>query len=178
MAREGAGSYRVKKIKGINKVRKMFNRIDLEERREVQTALASAAITVMNDAKSLARLHGLIRTGAMIDSIAIKFSRDRMTAIIGPGAKSAVVRANPFDTGQFNREVRRFRYEGVKIRHKQAQWNLMKAWWAEFGTGPPVPQPPTPFMNPAWEINKNILTMRVRGSVERVIRRLAQLPDS
>lgn len=162
-----------KKIRGIRKLRRTLNRMEKEDRAVVQDALAKAAYKIKKDAISNVLRHDLILTGKMRDSIDVAFSNDRMTAVIGPGAKHAYVRNNPFDTGSFGK----YKYKKAEIKAKEAQFNLMKGWWAEFGTGPPIEQRPKPFMNPAYNKNKDQFTAEIRRKVNQVLKKLALGPD-
>ena len=173
MAGEGT-TYKRARIKGIGKVRKLLNRLEPEEKAGVQNALRMGAESIEADAIGLALQQDIRRTGDMIASISIKYSRDRMTAVIGPGAdRIHNLRNNPWNTTQF-----RGKRDETWLVNMEAQWNMMKAYWAEFGTGPPVPQDPQPFMNPAWDYNAAVLRQRVNKEVVAAIKRAASSAGS
>jgi len=168
MAREGK-TYVKTKIKGINKLRKTLNRLEPEEKAIVQRALAKAAVRIKRDAIGLAIEQDIRLTGDLIRSIEVQRSRDKMTAIIGPSARDARVRKNPFHTGQYAS----IKQPAAQIRSAEAQWNLMKGWWAEFGTEGPIEQDPQPFMNPAFDMNERALRQEVRRSVNKALKKAA-----
>ena len=164
-------TYTRHKVKGITKLRRTINRFEKEEKDELQKIIKQGAKAIKRDAIFIATAKDIKLTGAMIGSIDYKLSNDKMTAVIGPGAASARVRKNPFDTVSLTKGLKS---ANVIIKHKDAQWNLMKAWWAEFGTGAPIPQDPQPFMNPAYEMNKRSILNKTKRSLRVALRRVSR----
>ena len=160
-------TYVANRVQGITKLRRTFNRIENLELKELRDVLKNGARAIKQDAIGGAIAQDIKLTGDMIASIDYKLSADKLTAIIGPSAKEAKIIKNPWNTSQFSQ----YKRESTKVRKKAAQWNLMKAWWAEFGTGPPIPQGPQPFMNPAFEKNKRSITEKARKAQAKVLRR-------
>lgn len=170
LSKDHGSTYKRVRVKGINKLRRTINRLEQEEREVIQKALYRAARDIQKDAIGIATLKNIRLTGEMIESISIKRSRDKLSAVIGPGAdRITQLKNNPWNTSGFTGK----RSDTV-IKNNEAQWNMMKAWWAEFGTGPPVPQDPRPFMNPAWEENKDKFTRHVRAAVKRTLRKVSR----
>jgi len=172
-------SYKRANVKGVRKIRKIFARMEKEERAVIAKAVKRAAVKIQVDATALAIAQDIRLTGDMINSIEHKITHSRETgeptgthAIIGPSAKHAVAK-NPFDTSTKAR-MNTYKNPATRVKAKAAQWNLMKAWWAEFGTEGPIEQDPQPFMNPAWDKNANMLRIEVQTSVRKVLMKLSR----
>jgi len=107
----------------------------------------------------------------MIHSISYKIGRDGMTAVIGPGASHVRITQNPFDTTKYKSKP-----------SKHAAMQFFKAYWFEFGTkgvnrvlrggGKLViePQPARPFMNPAFDMNKDWIIRKTQAGISATLR--------
>ena len=145
---------------GVTKLRKTLRRLDPEITADVREVVRRGANAILADAKANARsadygsLPGILDTGEMIESMSIKYSPDGFTALIGPAAEDIKSLANVKE-----KMLKSGRLSKVTLRNKEARWNAMKAYWAEFGTkgdsSRNIPMiRPTPFMNPAFDANK------------------------
>jgi len=122
---------------GVTKLRKTLRRIDPELTKGVKTAIQQGSETIHFDISLNAQSHRF--TGDMIDSISIKYGRDGMTSLIGPGAKWVSVSKSPFNTAL------------ITEKNAWGAWQFFKAYWLEFGTKgapdrniPAQPAPPSP----------------------------------
>jgi hypothetical protein len=102
-------------------------------------------------------------TGHLIEEIGIRYGRDGLTAVIGPAARHINISANPFDTTK-----------RLSRRRKRAALAFFKAYWAEFGTkGSPErnvpPQPARPFMQPAFDRNRDQAIRDMRRAIQRAL---------
>jgi len=82
-----------------------------------------------------------------------------MTVLIGPGADRLKVSKSPFNTTLYKTN-----------KDKEAAFNFFKGYWFEFGTkGDPkrnIPrQRAMPFMNPAYDSNKEWILRRVKSGL-------------
>lgn len=148
---------------GLGKLRKTLRRIEPETTQGIKDVIEKGALAIENDIVSNGQAHRI--TGDMIQSVAIKYGRYRMTAVIGPGASSISVSKSPFDTTLY-----------VTQKSKFMAWQFFKAYWIEFGTkGAPdrniPPQPAQPFVQPAWDSNKGWLIRDAKAAVSRAIQR-------
>jgi len=146
---------------GVSKLRKTLRRIEPETVTGVKAAIRKGAEAIETDILINGQSHHL--TGDMLASVAIKYGRDNMTAVIGPGAESISVNKSPFNTTLY-----------VSQKSKYNAWQFFKAYWLEFGTkGSPdlniPPQPATPFVQPAWDSNKTWLVSEVRAAVNTAL---------
>ena len=162
--------YKAKKIRGANKLRRVLKRLEKDESEAVKKALRHGAEKVKADAIGYAILKDIKLTGEMIRSIDTKYSSDKFSVMIGPGVdRMRSMKNNPWNTSGF-----RSRRADTILKDNEAQWNFMKAWWAEFGTGPPIEQDPKPFMNPAWDNNRNALVKKINQAVVATLRRASR----
>lgn len=152
-------------FQGVTKLRKTLRRLEPEATAGIKAKIARGAQDIKDDAVRGARALDKpgIGTGEMIRSITYSFGRDGMTALIGPGADRLKVTKNPFNTTLYKTK-----------RDKEAAFNFFKAYWFEFGTkGYPKrnipPQLPRPFMNPAWDMNKDVLIKEIRREVANAL---------
>lgn len=151
-------------FRGVAKLRRTLRRLDPDVTEGIKRTIENGARDISNEAAYRANSLGLFDTGDMIQSITYKLGRDGMTAVIGPGAKHVKISKNPFDTTQY-----------VSRPSKQSAMNFFKAYWAEFGTkGDPTlgiaPQPATPFMNPAYDNNKDWIVRKTRQGISAALR--------
>lgn len=148
---------------GLGKLRKTLRRIEPETTQGVKNAIQKGAEAIETDILINGQSHYL--TGDMLASVSIKYGRDKMTAVIGPGAESISVSKSPFDTTLY-----------ITQKSKFNAWQFFKAYWIEFGTkGSPernIPAlPAQPFVQPAWDSNKTWLIREVKDAVGRALQR-------
>ena len=146
---------------GLSKLRKTLRRIEPETTDGIRAVIEKGAKAIETDILINGQSHRL--TGDMLASVDIKYGRDKMTAVIGPGAASVTVNKSPFDTTLY-----------VSQKSKFNAWQFFKAYWIEFGTkGAPdlniPPQPAQPFVQPAWDSNKPWLVAEVRSAVNKAL---------
>lgn len=148
---------------GLTKLRKTLRRIDPETTAGVKESIQRGAEAIETDILINGQAHRI--TGDMLGSVAIKYGRDKLTAVIGPGASSISVNKSPFSTTLYVTNTSKFN-----------AWQFFKAYWIEFGTkGAPSrnipPQPAKPFVQPAWDSNKTWLISDVKAAVKKAIQR-------
>lgn len=150
-------------IRGLNHLRRTLRRIDPAITEGVRGELADAAEAIRLDAIAGAP----VDEGDLVRSIAVRFGSDRLTAVIGPGARGVqnITRktGSPWAT----------RTAGLRIS-RSARRDLMqffKAWWIEFGT---VKMPARPFMGPAFEANRRHFVARVRREISNALERASR----
>lgn len=152
-------------FQGVTKLRKTLRRLEPEAVAGVKAEIARGAQSIKDDAVRGARTLDKpgVGTGDMIRSITYSLGRDGMTALIGPGADRLKVTKSPFNTTLYKTK-----------KDKESAFNFFKAYWFEFGTkGYPKrnipPQVPKPFMNPAWDMNKDNLIKDIRKQVAKAL---------
>lgn len=150
-------------FKQSNKLRRTLSRIEPGIVKGVKAELKSAAEHIHYDAILNASMQGLSDTGDMIASIAIKYGRDGLTAVIGPGAEVIKINKSPFNTTLY-----------VSDKSKYMAWQFFKGYWAEFGTKGSakhnIPaQQARPFMQPAYDSNKAAYSKSVRAAVKNAL---------
>ena len=154
--------------RGINKLRRTLRRFDDESVEKLQAQMVRGAQSIKDDAvRNFKAQYEGPSTGETLRSITYKISRDKLTAVIGPGAAKVKITKNPFDTTQYKTKP-----------SKREAWNFFKGYWFELGTkGAPdrniPPQRARPFMNPAYDVNKEELTRRVRKAVAIALKEAA-----
>lgn len=109
-----------------------------------------------------------VDSGDLVREIDVKYGRDGLTLVVGPGARHVSISKNPFDTG--------VRMSNPK---KHALMQFFKAYWYEFGTkGYParnIPaQPARPFLIPAYDRNKAWAINNIQRGVRLALRRASQ----
>jgi HK97 gp10 family phage protein len=154
---------------GVNKLRRTLRRLEPEVTKGVKYELARGAQAIKDDAVRNFRAVDIpeIGTGDLKRSISYQISRDGLTAVIGPEAKRAKL-----NKGIFSNNASKNTYKTKPA--KAALWNIQKGYWVEFGTkGVPklnIPQMPArPFMNPAWDTNKDKLREKIRAEVAKAL---------
>lgn len=152
-----------------NKLRRTLGRMEPEILNNIKEPFKEGAEAIKRDAIVNASLAdygkeiGIKDKGDMIDSISVKFGRDGLTAVIGPGAKAIAISKSPFNTTLYTTN-----------RSKYAAWQFFKGYWAEFGTkGDPKRNIPAiraaPFMQPAYDENKGWILKRVKDGVHKAL---------
>lgn len=146
-------------IQGVSKLRRTLRRVEPELLRPLKDAVRDGGEAIKQDQISGAPND----EGDLVREIDYKLGRDGMTAVVGPGARHISISRNPFDTRK------RMSNPG---RHALMQF--FKAYWYEFGTkGSPErnipPQPPRPFLTPAFDLNRAWILRRSRAAIRRAI---------
>lgn len=158
---------------GISKIRRTLRRADPEITEQLRNVMERGATAIETDILINGREHHI--TGDMLDAVAKKAGRDGLTYLIGPGAKSIKISKNPFDTTQYVSGVSKWR-----------ALQFFKAYWIEYGTKGRSPyrnrkgtlvkgtkrQPARPFVNPAYDMNRDWIAREAKAEVVNVIRRL------
>lgn len=153
-------------LQGVTKLRRTLRRIEPAATEGIRLEIADAAEAIRLDAVSRAP----VDEGDLVRSITAKFGRDRLTAVIGPGAKGVLIAsrlwASPFatrtagiTTTQFPKSARRDLFQ------------FFKGYWIEFGT---VKMAARPFMIPAFEVNRAHFVGRVRERVRVALERASR----
>lgn len=160
-----------KGYRNVNKLRRKLRKMEEVVESGIRPAIEKAAYAIQLDA--VARVP--VDEGDLQRSITHKIGRDGLTAVIGPGAKSAAVaraaKGSAFAT--------RSRIQLGSIS-KHDLFQFFKGYWIEFGTkGAPernIPaQPARPFMQPAYDVNKRWATNEVKREVNAQLKRIASL---
>jgi hypothetical protein len=158
---------------GLPKLRKTLQRLEPDAVKDIKTVFYQGAEAIWMDAVNnlQSKLSG-DGYGDLLASVTIKYGRDGMTAVIGPGAKTVTINKSPWNTRLY-----------VKDSQKHEAWQFFKGYWFEFGTkGYPEhnipPQPARPFMNPAYDTNKGRITKGVQKAVHDALISLASGPDN
>lgn len=150
-------------FKQSNKLRRTLRRIEPEMIKGVKQELKSAAEHIHFDAIANAHRQGLIDQGDMVASIAIKYGRDGLTAVIGPGAEAISVSKSPFNTALYRSN-----------KSKYLAWQFFKGYWGELGTkGSPEKNIPAqiarPFMQPAFDANKRQYVKSIKSAIDEAL---------
>lgn len=158
---------------GMNKLRKTLKRLEPESVKGIKTELASGAESIWMDAVVTlqSKLSGN-GYGDLVASMTIKYGRDGLTAVIGPGAKTVTINKSPWNTRLY-----------VKDKQKHEAWQFFKGYWFEFGTkGYPeknIPeQRPQPFMQPAYDGNKNRIFKNIQKEISDTLFKLSNQTDT
>ena len=160
---------------GVTKLRKTLRRLEPEITSGIREVVRRGANAILYDAINNARRvdyglePGILDTGAMIDSMSIKYSTDGFTALIGPEAQSIKNLANVK-----TKLLKSGRESKISLNSKRARWNAMKGYWAETGTkgDPSLNIPPIerkPFMAPAFDANKAWIARDARKEINIVL---------
>ena len=166
------------RVEGPNQLRRKLRRMEPSIQRGIQDVLRDGLNRIQRDAISLAP----VDTGELRSEIDIILSPDKMSGVVGPGARAAeLVRRG---TGsEFGRIVKKGRNKGKHINlrklNKKRLFNFYKGYWAEFGTkGNPkknIPaQPARPFMGPAYDMNKRWIGDRAKKAINGILELVAK----
>ena len=159
------------RVQGVNTLRKKLRRIDPGIRQEISDVVIEALGAIKRDAQSMVP----VDTGALRDSIEIKFSkRDGVSGLVGPGAGAAeIVRSK--SKGKSAWGAHRYKLQrGNKAKLRE----FYKGYWIEFGTKGSakknIPaQPARPFMAPSFLVNRDRILKQCRAAIDNVLRRVA-----
>lgn len=159
------------RLRNAGRLRQKFKRIMVEVENSVGESMIGVAQSIAADAARMApRDHG-----DLADSIEYKLSSDKLSAVIGPAAKAAIVertvKGSAFATRKLGKPT---------AASKQKLLQFFKGYWLEFGTkGDPArnipPLHPRPFMQPAYDLNKKWATEKLRNAVNDLLKKASQL---
>ncbi|MDZ7711705.1 MAG: hypothetical protein U5L06_00630 [Rhodovibrio sp.] len=158
-------------IRGTNKLRRTLRRAPDRISIGVKNAVEKGAEAVRQDA--IAR----VQPASIKRSIDIKYGRDRLTAVVGPGASAAELAARKNKrAGGARSAFGAARRSSVRLSKAKSEelFQFFKAYWYEFGTkGVPSrnipPQPARPFMRPAADVNRRYFTEESRRAITRAL---------
>ncbi|MEP3114923.1 hypothetical protein [Nisaea sp.] len=151
-------------LRNVTKLRRKLRRMPDQIEKHVRPALVVVATATAVDAASIVRKN----YGDLAASIEPNFSRDGLSALVGPGAKGV----------KAERRVGRARARGKQLNLSGANQDLLfqahKGAWIEFGTkGSPskgiAPHPAYPFMAPAWDMNRSFGIALVRDAIDAAL---------
>ena len=156
---------------GVTKLRKTLRRFDESLTRDIKVELEAGAQAIERDMIGGAP----VDEADLVNSIGYKMGRDGFTAVIGPAADSAQIKSG---FGVVNEKFTKAgNLTAATVRNKTARMQLYKALWAEFGTKAGEPgsssKPARPFIQPAYDANKDRLTERIRAAVDRALKEAA-----
>lgn len=155
-------------LEGLTSLRKKLRRMDDESTLRIRKEIEAGAREIERD-----QLGGVpVDEGDLALSISYKIGNDGFTAVVGPAADSVQIKRG------FGMADRKYTKAGnltaATIRSDKARFNLYKAHWIEFGTKQGLPgssaQPARPFIQPAWDANRDRIAYRVRSAVTQVLR--------
>jgi hypothetical protein len=151
-------------FKQSNKLRRTLRRLEPEIVSGVKKEVKNAAEHIHFDAIANAYSAGLVDEGDMVASIAIKYGRDGLTAVIGPGASAININKSPFNTALYRSDKSKF-----------LAYQFFKGYWAELGTkgsaAKNIPaQPATPFMQPAFDANKEAYSRAIGKAINNALK--------
>ena len=151
---------------GITPLRKKLRKMPAFITEGVRKEVKNLAKEVEMDAIGLAFIKDINLTTEMILSISYKIggrkgtADEGLTAVIGPGADKGAWQGVAFDTSSA-------RFQKLSIKQKNARWQFMKGYWAEFGTEQhPMERP---FMNEAWEANYPKYKIKINAKIDRAL---------
>jgi len=157
-------------FKGIGKLRKTLRRIEPEAVEGIIKTIASGAKDIERD-----MIGGVpVDEGDLARSLTSVLSRDGLSAAVGPGVnRSHVLRRGFGDVA--SKFTKTGKLTAGTIRDRDAQRQLFKALWIEYGTkfGKPgsSAQPARPFMAPAFDANKDGITRALRKDIKLALKR-------
>lgn len=145
---------------GVTKLRRKLRRMDKSITQGVRSEIEAAAKSIEMDMLVMAP----VDEGDLARSISYKIGKDGMTALIGPAARSTQIKRG-LKSGP-TKYTKSGRLTAATIRNKKARFELYKAMWLEFGTSNMAARP---FIQPAYDANKDEFTKRVRNAVSAAL---------
>lgn len=157
-------------LQGTSKLRRKLRAMEKHVQSGIGDAVEDALKAVQADAIRFVAKD----TGETASLIEYKQSSDRLTGVVGPGAKSAAVKKAAAGSAWATRSSKLSKVSKRKLMA------FFKGYWLEFGTkGAPdrniPPQPARPFMQPAWDGNRAWAIDRVKKEVSKQLKRVAGL---
>lgn len=146
-------------MRGMNRLRRVLRRVEPEQRRELTGAIEDIAKAIEADIIAGAP----IRTGDLADSITYKLGRDKLTAVIGPGAQHVQITKSAF--AQATMRMSRAKSHSL--------FQFFKAWWHIHGT---VKQDASPihWIDAAYDVNREWGIRKVRKGITVALQRASQ----
>jgi HK97 gp10 family phage protein len=163
---------------GVDKLRRLLKKIDPEVVAGVRAKVEEGSQAIARDMRA-----GAPRDqGDLLNSISYKLSGDKLAAYIGPGADRANIIKHGLKTTKTTKAgstsllktTKRGNLTSATIKDQNARFQLYKASWVEFGTKPHGSHPGTsarPFINPAFDANKNWLLNDMRVELDKALTR-------
>jgi len=167
----------VSRIKGVNRLRRTLRRAPDE--------ISDGVVEVVRNGAEAVRLDAVTRVpvdeGDLRRSIDVKYGRDGLTAVVGPGASAAELAARKNKrAGGVRSAFGAARRADVRLSKAKSEelFQYFKGVWIEFGTkGVPSrnipPQPARPFMRPAMDVNRRYFTEESRRAIRRALDQLS-----
>lgn len=157
---------------GVTKLRRLLRRLDSDLTVPIREAIADGAQAILGDMQMMVP----VDKDELRPALSARVSRDGFTAVIGPAIKD-VLRIGT----KANTLARRVAGEGVVVDDQQL-FQAYKALWIERGTkGSPEhnvpPQPARPFMEPAFDQNKQEIINRAQIGITVALRAAVQAED-
>jgi HK97 gp10 family phage protein len=177
-------------VSGGAKVRRKLSRISREADKPIKPVLEEVAQKIVNDAKSRVP----VASGALRDSIEYKLSSDGLTVAIAPSIRTGTVRKATKGGALDKNKVD---FSRMRAASKEKFFQAVKGYWIEFGTkggeinartvssmtdgsvfyGKQVimpARPAQPFMNPAYEANKEAAQTKVAEAINKMLDEVAR----
>lgn len=160
------------RVYGLSKLRRKLARIEPKVGGKIGTEIQRVAEAVKWQAVADApREYGDLQ--ASIDYV---LSRDKLTAVIGPGVKAVNIKQSRGGSA-FAINDRKGRTISLSETNKALYFQFLKGYWLEFGTkghnGSGAIRP-RPFMRPAWDKNANWAKANVHNAVRRALEEAAR----
>lgn len=155
-------------VQGAGKLKRKLRRIEPEITRGVRGAVGDVAEAIKQDAIALAPRD----QGDLVRAIDAKVGRDGLAAVVGPGAVAADLarRRTGSVFGATNLRL------SAKNQHLLLQF--FKGYWIEFGTKKgddgSHAQPARPFMQPAFDLNRDWGKEQIRHAVSNALKRVSR----
>lgn len=160
-----ATSNRARGFLGVTSLRKKLRRMDPEITDGIKTEISSIAKEMETAMLGMVP----VDQGDLAETIAHKLGRDGLTAVVGPGAASAQIKRG------MKMSQQKYKKDGTvtasTARNNNVRFQLYKAHWIEFGTKKKAARP---FIQPAFDINKDRFKRNVRAAVKKAIDEAAQ----
>lgn len=157
---------------GVTKLRRTLRRVDPEITSDLKSTVERGAAAIARDMAMMAPRDD----GDLSNSIAYKMGRDKLTAIIGPGADRATIRSKGFTAGAI-KYTKSGNFTKAYLKDKHARFQLYKALWLEFGTKAgkkgSSPTPARPFIAPAMDMNRSRIIGEVNTAINKALKKVS-----
>ncbi|MEM1142729.1 MAG: HK97 gp10 family phage protein [Pseudomonadota bacterium] len=148
----------------MTKLRRTLRRMEEEITEGVASEIETVAKTVEQNMLGMVP----VDEGDLASVIAYKIGRDGFSAVIGPGAGSAQIKKGLGLSAQ--KYLKGGGVTAATARNNFIRLQLYKAHWIEYGTRN---VPARPFIQPAWDVNKDQFRRQVRRAVDIAIGKAA-----
>jgi len=163
---------------GVDKLRRLLKKIDPEVVAGVREKVEEGAQAIEADMM----MGAPVDTGELRYSISYKLSSDKLAAYIGPGADRANIikhglkttKTTKKGTASLLKTTKSGNLTSATIADQDARMQLYKANWVEYGTKPHGShpgQPARPFINPAFDQNRDWLLRDMRVELDKALTR-------